>query len=95
MINLCDPKISFLLTSGNDMSNLSSYLYSREYHPLDVKGYYQGKFENSVLAFTNLSSNELRQDALHILKHFDQDCLCLDRSMIPPPCGLAAFPEHP
>jgi hypothetical protein len=42
---------------------------------LDIKGYYQGKFENSVIAFANSSNDELRKDALHILKHFEQDCL--------------------
>lgn len=75
MLNLKDPKISFLLASADNINSLISYLYSRDYRLLDIKGYYQGKFENSVIAFTNLSNDELRKDALHILKHFEQDCL--------------------
>jgi hypothetical protein len=77
MLNLKDPKISYLLASAHNINNLVSYLYSREYQLLDIKGYYQGQFENSVIAFTNQSNDELRKDALHILRHFDQDCLIL------------------
>ena len=77
MLNLKDPKVSYLLASSSDISNLSSYLYSRDYYLLDIKGYYQGKFENSVLAFTHLSNDDLRRDALHILEHFNQDFLIL------------------
>ena len=75
MLNLKDPKLSFLLASADNINSLISYLYSRDYQLLDIKGYYQGKFENSVIAFTNSPNDELRKDALHILKHFEQDCL--------------------
>jgi len=76
-MNLKDPKISYLLASADNVNSLISYLYSRDYHLLDIKGYYQGKFENSVLAFTSLPNNELRKDALHILEHFKQDSMIL------------------
>ena len=75
MLNLKDPKISYLLASSENINSLTSYLYSRDYQLLDIKGYYQGKFENSVIAFTNLTNEDLRRDSLHILKHFEQDCL--------------------
>jgi len=77
MLNLKDPNLSYLLASADNLNGLTSYLYSRDYYLIDIKGYYQGQFENSVLAFTNLSSNELRKDALHILQHFNQECLIL------------------
>jgi hypothetical protein len=75
MLNLKDPNLSYLLASADNVNSLISYLYSRNYHLLDIKGFYQGKFENSVLAFSGSSNNELRSDALHILRHFEQDCL--------------------
>ena len=75
MLNLKDPKISYLLASADNINSLISYLYSRDYQLLDIKGYYQGKFENSVIAFTNIGNDDLRIDALHIMKHFEQDCL--------------------
>lgn len=75
MLNLKDPNLSYLLASADNVNNLISYLYSRDYQLLDIKGFYQGKFENSVLAFSRSTNDELRKDALHILRHFDQDCL--------------------
>jgi hypothetical protein len=75
MLNLKDPNLSYLLASADNINSLISYLYSRDYHLLDIKGFYQGKFENSVLAFSGSSNDELRRDALHVLRHFDQDCL--------------------
>ena len=66
-----------ILSSANNLNALISYLHSRDYYLIDIKGYYQGKFENSVIAFTNLPNDELRKDALHILEHFNQDCLIL------------------
>ena len=72
MLNLKDPNVSYLLISSENAQTLNSYLYSRDYYLLDIKGYYQGIFENSILAFTNLSNDELRRDAIHLMIHFDQ-----------------------
>jgi hypothetical protein len=74
MIDLKNPQLSYLLVSSDNVNALSSYLYSRDYYIVDIQGYYEGKFEDSVLAFTSVDSNELRKDALHILEHFDQEC---------------------
>jgi hypothetical protein len=75
MLDLKNPKISYILVSSNDLKSLISYLYTREYYLIDIKGYYDGKFEDSLLAFTQLSSDELRRDCIHIMNHFDQDCI--------------------
>ena len=72
MLDLKNPQISFLLLSSD--SALSSYLYSRDYYIIDIKEYYEGKFENSILAFTSIESNELRRDSIHIMEHFGQEC---------------------
>jgi hypothetical protein len=77
MLDLKNPQISYILVSAESIVALTSYLYSRDYHLLDIKGYYDGKFEDSVMAFTNLSPDEIRQDCLHIMDHFDQDCVIL------------------
>jgi hypothetical protein len=77
MLNLKDVNSSFLIASSDDINGLISYLYSRDYHLIDMKGYYQGKFENSVLAFTNNSPDELRMDCIHIMNYFNQDCLII------------------
>lgn len=77
MLNLKDPNVSYLLASSDDINGLISYLYSRDYHLIDLKGYYDGQFENSVLAYTNNSPDELRMDSIHIMEHFNQDCLII------------------
>ena len=77
MLNLKDKNISYILSSANNLNVLISYLHSRDYYLIDIKGYYQGNFENSILAFTNNEPNELRKDALHIMEHFEQECLII------------------
>jgi hypothetical protein len=75
MLDLKNPQVSYVLLSSDNIRSLTSYLYSREYYLLDIKGYYEGKFEDSILAFTELDHNQLRNDCLHIMDHFDQDCV--------------------
>jgi hypothetical protein len=77
MLDLKNPKISYILVSSGDIRSLTSYLYSREYYLLDIKGYYEGKFEDSLLAFTEMKSDDLKKDCLHIMEHFDQDCVII------------------
>jgi hypothetical protein len=75
MLDLKNPEISYILVSSDNISALTSYLYSREYYLLDIKGYYDGKFEDSLIAFTNVSPDQIRQDCLHIMEYFHQDCI--------------------
>jgi hypothetical protein len=89
MFNLIDKNISYLLISPEkethtDLENKSnceracSILYSKDYTVLSVKGYYEGKYENSFLAIPNQESNDdLRKDALLLLKTFNQDCVII------------------
>ena len=61
MLDLKNPQVSYVLLSSDNIRSLTSYLYSREYYLLDIKGYYEGKFEDSILAFTELDHNQLRK----------------------------------
>ena len=80
MLNLKDLNSSYLLASADNINGLISYLYSRNYHLIDLKGYYEGQFENSVLAFTTNNPDELRMDAIHIMDNFNQECLIIKYS---------------
>ncbi len=71
MLNLTDNRVSYLLVSSD--KSLISYLYSRDYHLLDIKEYHKGQFGDSILAFSNITNNDIRKDALHILEHFGQN----------------------
>lgn len=77
MLALTDPNYSYLIASSDDIRALTSYLYAKEYHVIEVKGYYEGEFENSVIGFTNSSPDELRMDCLHIIDNFDQECIII------------------
>lgn len=77
MISLTDPNYSYLIASSEDISGLTSYLYAKEYHVVEMKGYYEGKFENSVIGFTSFSPDELRMDCIHIMDYFNQDCIII------------------
>ncbi len=74
MLDLKSDKISYILISSNK-GGLNSYLYSREYNIFDLKKYYEGKFDDSIIAFTNLDSNSIRRDSIHIMDHFDQESI--------------------
>jgi len=75
MLDLKNAQISYILLSSDNIKSLTSYLYSREYFLLDIKEYYQDKFGDSLLAFNSLDHNQLRNDCLHIMEHFDQDSI--------------------
>jgi hypothetical protein len=75
MLDLKNPNISYILVSSENLKSLTSYLYSRDFYLVDIKGYYEGKFEDSLIAFTDLEKDELYQECLHIMKYFDQECI--------------------
>ena len=41
---------------------------------LPIQGYYQGQYENSALAFSDIDNDELRKDLIFLLNHLKQDC---------------------
>lgn len=75
MLNLRNPEISYILVSASNLKSLSSYLYSKEYYLIEIKGYYEGIFEDSIIAFTNIDEVELKKDCKNILEFFEQDCI--------------------
>jgi hypothetical protein len=75
MLDLKNSELSYILVSSNNIRSLCSYLYAKEYYLVDIKGYYEGVFEDSIIAFTNLEPGELRLDCQSIMKHFEQDCV--------------------
>jgi hypothetical protein len=75
MLDLKNPNLSYILVSSDNLKSLISYLYSRDFYLVDIKGYYEGKFEDSLIAFTNLEKDELYQECLHIMNFFNQECI--------------------
>lgn len=74
MIDLNNPKLSFILLSSDKLDDMMSILWAKNYQIVPIKGYYKGQFENSALAYSNVDNDELRKDLIFLLNHFHQDC---------------------
>jgi len=68
MKHLQNPEYSFLVIPA--YPGITSYLYSRDYFLYELKSYFNGSFEDCYLAFTEMDSQELRRDSLHLIEHF-------------------------
>ena len=66
------PNTSYVIMSGYNMDALTSVLWSKEYNIIPVKGYYEGSFEDSVMAFKQVDNDDLRRDVIMLLDHYNQ-----------------------
>lgn len=73
-MNLTDPKISYIVISSDKIDDMVSVLYAKNYHIIPVQGYYQGTYENSAMAYSDVDNDELRKDLIFLLNHFKQEC---------------------
>jgi hypothetical protein len=73
-MNLTDPKISYIVLSSDNIDDIISVLYAKGYQVLPIQGYYQGQYENSTMAYSDIDNDELRKDLIFLLNHFNQDC---------------------
>lgn len=74
-MNLDSPDISYIISSSENIEALKSYLFGKEYSMIDIKGYYNGEFEESVISWSNIDNMELKKDAKKILEIFKQDSI--------------------
>jgi len=74
VLDLENPKLSFILISSDVLDDMMSILYAKNYQMLPIQGYYQGQYENSALAFSDIDNDELRKDLIFLLNHLKQDC---------------------
>lgn len=73
-MNLTDPKISYIVISSDKIDDIVSVLYAKDYHIIPVQGYYQGTYENSAMAYSDVDNDGLRKDLIFLLNHFKQEC---------------------
>jgi hypothetical protein len=74
VLDLNSPKISFVLLSSESLDDMKSILWAKNYQIIPIKGYYQGQFEESAIAFSDIDNDELRKDMIFLLNHFHQNC---------------------
>lgn len=73
MSGLEQPNTSYLIISAPNIDALSSILWSKEYQILPMQGYYEGEFEDSLMAYKHVENDELRRDALLLLDQYGQE----------------------
>lgn len=73
-MNLTDPIISYIVLSSDNIDDVVSVLYAKDYKVIPIQGYYQGNYENSAMAYSDIDNDELRKDLIFLLNHFNQDC---------------------
>jgi len=73
MLGLEQPNTSYMLISSSDnLDQITSVLYAKNYQILPIKGYFEGIFEDSIMAFGRTDNDELRNDVLFLLGHFNE-----------------------
>jgi hypothetical protein len=72
MYSLENKNISFILISShNNLSGISSYLYSQGYTILPIKEYYRGTLNDSIIAYHQRPDNNvMRGDIIRIIDSF-------------------------
>ena len=73
MIDLNNPKMSFVLLSSDRLDDMVSILYAKNYQVIPMQAYYKGQYEDSAIAFSAIDNDELRKDLIFLLNHFHQD----------------------
>ena len=72
MLGLEQPNTSFMLISSDSLEQIVSVLYAKNYQILPIKSYFEGRFEESIMAFGMKDNDDLRNDALFLLGHFNE-----------------------
>ena len=72
MLGLEHPNTSFMLISSENLEQMYSVLYAKNYQLLPIKSYFEGRFEESIMAFGHKENEDLRRDALFLLGQFGE-----------------------
>jgi len=61
-----------MLISSENLEQMYSVLYAKNYQLLPIKSYFEGRFEESIMAFGHKENEDLRRDALFLLGQFGE-----------------------
>jgi hypothetical protein len=73
MTGLSQPNTSFMIISSSQLNDIMSVLYAKSYQVIQIKEYYHGIFEDSIITFGKVDNDDLRNDAIFLLNHFSTD----------------------
>lgn len=73
-MDLTDKRISYIVMSSKKIEDIMSILWAKNFKILQIKGYYKGSYDDSILTFNdNLDNDDLRKEALFVLNHFKEN----------------------
>jgi hypothetical protein len=70
VLDLVNPKLSFIIISSDKLDDVMSILWAKNYKVIILKKYYKGNYEDCVLSYSNIDNDELRSDCIFLLNHF-------------------------
>jgi hypothetical protein len=73
MTGLESSQSSYIILSAGRINEMTTVLYAKEYQILPIQGYFNGVFEDSVIAW-GPDNESLRRDSIFLLDHFHQEC---------------------
>jgi hypothetical protein len=73
-MDLTSKGISYIIISSDKIDDMMSILWAKEFKIIPIKGYYRGKYENSIIAYSDIDNNELRKEVIFLLNYFKQEC---------------------
>jgi len=80
MIGLEESNACYVVLSSEKLDDMVSILYAKEYQVIPIKGFYRGQYEDSVMAFGRVDNDNLREDILFLLNHFNEECAIIKYS---------------
>jgi hypothetical protein len=72
MTGLESSQSSYIILSADRVNEMTTVLYAKEYQILPIQGYFNGVFEDSVIAYGQ-DNETLRRDIIFLLDHFQQE----------------------
>ncbi len=62
-----------MILSSGDIDGIMSVLWAKNFHITPMQSYYKGVYEKAIITHSNIDNDELKSEAIFILKHFDHD----------------------
>ena len=72
MTELESVQSSYIILSADRINEMTTVLYTKEYQIIPIKGYFNGIFEDSVIAYGQ-DNESLRRYIIFLLDHFHQE----------------------
>lgn len=73
MLNLNDINVSYFIMSSKQIDATKTLLWSKEWDIIPLKGYFEEVLEDSVLAYKECANEELKEEAIFMLKTFKEN----------------------